>query len=220
MQNTFCTDRTTVASHTRQSIAAAATRAAQNVHNGFLVGAAASIAREEPAIPDHGIMLPEFFELLLSRVRNFEGYSAFLASFQAAAAQDPDTQLIFHKIIMAQASAIQNANANTTTTTTTTSSSPPATTTTALSPARNVDHGTYMGGAWCATTSGTPLNAVPPTLEEIRAAVPEGGITVHDLIRLFHTCLVGNLDRLKTFISQITTVAHQDPVTNLVFPRK
>jgi len=239
MQNTFCTDHAPVASHTRQSIAAAAARAAENAHNGILVRHAGRIALQalvpvpEPvvqptleeiraAIPDHGIMLPEFFQLFLSRVRSSGSYKAFLVNFQALAAQDPVTGLIFAKVTPAQASAMQNADGNATAPT----PKPDVPLTLegiALAVARaanNTDNQIYMGGAWRATTGKAPMDPTPLTLDEIRAAIPEQGITVRDLIYLFHSRLAHNMDSFNMFISLIVTVAQQDPCTNLIFLRK
>jgi hypothetical protein len=239
MQNTFCTDRAPVASHTRQSIAAAAVRPAQNAHNCILVSAAARIACKarvplpEPlvpptlvemraAIPDYGIIRPEFFQLFLSRFRG-ESHKAFLVNLQALAAQDPVTELIFANITSAQTSAMQNADGNVT------APSPKPTVpltreaiaAAASRTAQNMDNMIYMGvGAWCATTRRKPLSAVPATLDEIRAAVPEDGITLRDLIHLFHTRLASNRDSVEIFISQVVAVAQQDPATNLIFLRK
>jgi hypothetical protein len=239
MQNTFCTDHTPVASHTRQSIAAAAARAAQNAHNGILVGAAARIAcrsrvlRPEhlipptlvemrAAIPDHGIMLPEFFQLFLSRVRG-ESHNAFLVNFKALAAQDPVTELIFAKITPEQASAMQDVNGNAAA-----PSPKPVVPLTrediaaaASRAALNMDDRIVMGvGAWRATPSTMPFNRVPPTLDEIRAAIPEDGIMLRDIVRQFHTRLASNHDSVEKFISQVVSVAQQDPRTNLIFLRK
>lgn len=238
MQNTFCTDRTPVASHTRQSIAAAAARAAQNAHNDILISAAARIANKEclplpgpqipptlvemrAAIPDHGIMLPEFFQLFLFRVRG-ESHKAFLVNFKVLATQDPVTELIFAKITPAQASSIQDVNGNAT------APSPKpdvpltceATAAAAARAAQNMDNRICMALAWRAITSRTPLDAVPPTPDEIRAAVPEDGITTHDLVRSFYTRLASDRDSFDMFISQVKAVAQQDPATNLIFLRK
>ncbi|KAM0710423.1 hypothetical protein Q7P35_002785 [Cladosporium inversicolor] len=233
-------DRAPVASHTRQNIAAAAVRAATYTDRGILVRVAGRIARQasprqpgplipptleemRAAIPDHGIMLAEFFELFFSRVRGSEDHAAFFANFKALAAQDPVTELIFAKITPAQASAMQDANGNVPISTSSNSRinpvAPPtgeALAAAASRTAQNMDNMIYMGGAWHVT--GT--NAVPPTLEGIRAAIPEEGITVHALVRPFSARLLSNMDSCKVFISLVITVAQQDPVTNLVFLRK
>jgi hypothetical protein len=83
--------------------------------------------------------------------------------------------------------------------------------------ANNMDNQIYMGGAWRATTGKTPLDPAPLTLDEIRAAIPEQGIAVRDLVYLFHTRLAHNMDSFNMFISLIVTVAQQDPCTNLIF---
>jgi hypothetical protein len=115
------------------------------------------------AIPDHGVMLPEFFQLFLSRVRG-ESHKAFLVNFRALAAQDPITELIVTKITPAQASAIQDANGNVAA-----SSPKPAVPLTretiaaaAARAAQNMDDRIGMGvSAWRATARRTPLGAVP-----------------------------------------------------------
>ena len=102
-----------VASRTRQGTAAAAARAAQNANQQILVVGACKLALQsragklaEPAIqptpeeiraaiPEHGIMIHELFELFIARLPTIESLNAFNAHFQSVAAQDPVDELIF-----------------------------------------------------------------------------------------------------------------------------
>lgn len=101
-----------VASRTRQGTAAAA-RAAQNANKQVFVSGACKLALQsragklaEPAIqltpqktraaiPEHGIMIHELFELFIARSPTIESLNAFNADFQSVAAQDPVDELIF-----------------------------------------------------------------------------------------------------------------------------
>ena len=102
-----------VASRTRQGTAAAAARAAQNANKQVLVAGACKLALmsragklAEPAnqptpeeiraaIPEHGILIHELFELFIAHLSTIESLKSFNADFQSVAAQDPVDELIF-----------------------------------------------------------------------------------------------------------------------------
>lgn len=111
----FHTVASPVASRTRQSTAAAAICAAHNAGQPILVAAACQIALQsrgtfaEPAtqptaeevrtaIPEHGIMIHELFQLFIARLLSLDSLRAFVATFQSVAAQDPVDQLIFPRV--------------------------------------------------------------------------------------------------------------------------
>jgi len=249
MQNTFSTDSTPVSSHTRQSIAAAAARAAENVDMVILMKHAANIAMEEHAklpgpvlrlppptaeemratIPEHGIMLAELFERLhLAQViKDPSNFHVFKDAFQSVAVQDPVTQLIFplpvgttknisrwkkgtkafeivnrskREIALAADRAAQNPD----------------------------DHIFFMGSALSAAREARrnkkTKSASPPTLKQVRAAIPDDGILVTDLVRLFYPRIkrsgVRNREAVYAFVAQVKAVAKQDLSTGLIFPKK
>jgi hypothetical protein len=87
--------------------------------------------------------------------------------------------------------------------------------------AQNPDDGVFMGRAWRAEREALYLPTkpgLPPTLQEIRAAVPSDGLSVNALIRLFWDRLEGR-GAIDTFIKDVKTVARQDPITNLIFSK-
>lgn len=104
-----------VASRTRQSTAAAAIRAAHNAGRPILVAGACQIALQSrgtfaetatqptaeevrAAIPEHGIMIHELFQLFIARLISLDSLKSFVATFQSVAAQDPVDQLIFPRV--------------------------------------------------------------------------------------------------------------------------
>lgn len=109
----YHTVATPVASRTRSGTAAAAARAASNTHQWIAVSGACKLALEsrggklaEPAIqptpdeikaaiPEHGIMIHELFQLFIARLPTLDSLQAFVANFQSVAAQDPVDMLIF-----------------------------------------------------------------------------------------------------------------------------
>ena len=109
----FHTTPTPVASRTRQGTSAAAARAAENANQTIYVsgpcklilqsraGKLASPAIQptpdeiRAAIPEHGIVIEELFELFIARLPTLASLTAFNVDFQSVAAQDPVDMLIF-----------------------------------------------------------------------------------------------------------------------------
>ena len=231
--HTLNTDASPVASRTRQAITAAAARAALNADHGILVLEAARIALKsrvglpEPitpltleevraAIPEHGIMLPEFFKLFISRITSVEDNRTFLAYFRSAAVQDPVTQLVFlrpgpPKTPVVREFSVYDMGLEDTYSSQDISHA-------ATRAAQNSDESIYMGGAARATRAASSRTSefVPMTLGEIRAAIPVEGISIQALIHHFYARLRGR-DAIDAFVGHVKSVARQDPVTNLVF---
>lgn len=57
-----------------------------------------------------------------------------------------------------------------------------------------------------------------PTLEEVKAAIPEEGIAITELVRLFKKRVIGN--KTTFFISLVKQAGKQDPVTKMIHPKK
>lgn len=109
----FHTTPTPVASRTRQGTSAAAARAAENANRTIYVSGPCKLALQSragklatpaiqptpdeisAAIPEHGIVMEELFELFIARLPTLESLKAFNADFQSVAAQDPVDMLIF-----------------------------------------------------------------------------------------------------------------------------
>lgn len=87
--------------------------------------------------------------------------------------------------------------------------------------AQSAANGVLVGQGWrIVWLDGAPstgLTGLPPTLEEVKAAIPEQGIAVADLVRAFYPRVKG--PGAFPFIAQIQEVAKQDPVTKLIFPK-
>lgn len=85
--------------------------------------------------------------------------------------------------------------------------------------AQNAGDGVLVSKAWVAVAAERDWTAdpigVPPTLEEVRAAIPEQGIETAELIRVFYPRVWGH--SACAFIAQIQELARQDPVTKMVF---
>jgi hypothetical protein len=64
------------------------------------------------------------------------------------------------------------------------------------------------------------LTSTVPTVEEIRAAIPEQGINVRDLIRPFKREVGREKEMINLFISRVKQVAVQDPSTKLIHLKK
>ena len=104
-QTPFHTNPTPVASRTRQGTSAAAARAAENANQTIYVSGPCKLALQsragklanpaiqptpaeiKAAIPEHGIVIEELFELFIARLPTLASLTAFNADFQSVAAQ-------------------------------------------------------------------------------------------------------------------------------------
>lgn len=59
---------------------------------------------------------------------------------------------------------------------------------------------------------------VPPTLEEVKAAIPEEGIAFSDLARLFRRRVIGK-EAISHFVELVIRSSEQDPATKLLLPK-
>ena len=57
-----------------------------------------------------------------------------------------------------------------------------------------------------------------PTLDEVKAAIPERGIVLSDLVNMFKKRVTGK-DNTSYFISLVSRAGKQDSVNKLIFPR-
>ena len=74
-------------------------------------------------------------------------------------------------------------------------------------------------GTPSASRAASPARVALPTLEEVKAAIPEGGINVGDLIKLFKK-RVGGAENTSFFISLVKQAGTQDKVTKLIRPKR
>lgn len=61
--------------------------------------------------------------------------------------------------------------------------------------------------------------APPPTLEEVRAAIPEEGIPLGELVQLFKARVCGK-ENTVAFIGLVKQSGKQDPASKLIMPTK
>jgi hypothetical protein len=57
-----------------------------------------------------------------------------------------------------------------------------------------------------------------PTREQVRAAIPAGGIKIGDLVQQFRSRVIGK-DGMNVFIALVKDAGQQDPVTKLIVPK-
>ena len=73
-------------------------------------------------------------------------------------------------------------------------------------------------GTPSASRAGSPAPATLPTLDEVKAALPEEGIAITTLVKLFK----GRVFKEQTpfFISLVKQAGKQDPITKMIHPKK
>ena len=73
-------------------------------------------------------------------------------------------------------------------------------------------------GTPSASRAGSPALATLPTLDEVKAALPEEGIAITTLVKLFK----GRVFKEQTpfFISLVKQAGKQDPITKMIHPKK
>jgi len=74
-------------------------------------------------------------------------------------------------------------------------------------------------GTPSASRAASPARVALPTLEEVKAAIPEEGINVGDLIKLFKKRVAGT-GNTTYFISLVKQAGTQDKATKLIRPKK
>lgn len=58
-----------------------------------------------------------------------------------------------------------------------------------------------------------------PTLDEVKAAIPEQGIALGDLVKMFKKRVTGK-ENTSYFISLVKQAGKQDPATKLICPKR
>lgn len=75
---------------------------------------------------------------------------------------------------------------------------------------------------WCGTLRDPPTEPAGPvqslTFEDVRAEIPEEGITCFALYDLFRSHVASEKD-MRAFIAHVQTAAVQDPETGYIFPK-
>ena len=142
------------------------------------------------AIPEHGIPLEELSRLF-DTMQTGTSVAHFLKLVAKAGKQDPSTNLIIPK----KRSKAAHKN-------------------TSVTAQPNGTAATFHSGA----QADGPAPVVPPTLEEVKAAIPEEGITLSDLVRLFRRRVTGK-EAISHFIELVTKSSKQDPATKLLLPK-
>lgn len=79
--------------------------------------------------------------------------------------------------------------------------------------------GTPLGGTPSASRVGSPAPPALPTLEEVKAAIPEEGIILGELVKLFKKRVSGK-DGTSYFISLVKQAGKQDPATKKICPKR
>ena len=57
-----------------------------------------------------------------------------------------------------------------------------------------------------------------PTREQVRDAIPPGGIAIGELVQRFRSRVAGK-ENMNVFISLVREAGQQDPVTKLIVPK-
>jgi hypothetical protein len=68
-----------------------------------------------------------------------------------------------------------------------------------------------------APRTGTPPNSMP-TKEQVREAIPAGGIAIAELVQRFRSRVAGK-ENMNVFIALVRDAGQQDPVTKLIVPK-